>query len=127
MNRRCAARSTWWSRQIDRRFKVEHIHFGGGTPTIMAPETFADLIGLDPASFFVAPSAEIAVEIDPRTLSRPMIEALALGGVNRASLGVQSFDPVVQRAINRVQSFEADGRGDRQACGGPASPASIST
>ena len=35
-----------------------------------------------------------------------MIEALAFGGVNRASLGVQSFDPAVQRAINRVQSFE---------------------
>src|SRR5262245_17097499 len=93
-------------RQLDRRMKVEHIHFGGGTPTIMAPESFADLIGLIRHSFFVAPSAEVAIEIDPRTLSAPMIEALALGGVNRASLGVQSFDADVQRAINRVQSFE---------------------
>src|SRR5689334_24129157 len=91
--------------QIGRRMKVEHIHFGGGTPTIMAPESFADLIGLIRHSFFVTPSAEVAVEIDPRTLSSRMIEALALGGVNRASLGVQSFDPKVQRAINRVQSF----------------------
>ncbi len=49
---------------------------------------------------------EIAIEIDPRTLTGPMIDALAYGGVNRASLGVQSFDPVVQRAINRVQSFD---------------------
>jgi oxygen-independent coproporphyrinogen-3 oxidase len=93
-------------RQLDRRMKVEHIHFGGGTPTIMAPESFADLIGLIRHSFFVVPSAEVAVEIDPRTLSAHMIEALALGGVNRASLGVQSFDADVQRAINRVQSFE---------------------
>jgi oxygen-independent coproporphyrinogen-3 oxidase len=93
-------------RQIDRRIRVEHIHFGGGTPTIMAPEAFADLIGLLRHCFFVAPSAEVAVEIDPRTLSSRMIEALALGGVNRASLGVQSFDPKVQHAINRVQSFE---------------------
>jgi oxygen-independent coproporphyrinogen III oxidase len=92
-------------RRIDRRMKVEHIHFGGGTPAIMAPESFADLIGLIRHCFFVAPSAEVAIEIDPRTLSSRMIEALALGGVNRASLGVQSFDPKVQHAINRIQSF----------------------
>jgi oxygen-independent coproporphyrinogen-3 oxidase len=95
------------SRQIGRRIKVDHIHFGGGTPTIMAPESFADLIGAIRHCFFVVPSAEVAVEIDPRTLTYPMIDALALGGVNRASLGVQSFDPVVQRAINRMQSFDA--------------------
>jgi oxygen-independent coproporphyrinogen-3 oxidase len=93
------------SRQADRRIQVDHIHFGGGTPTIMAPELFTDLIGSIRHSFFVLPSAEIAVEIDPRTLTRQMIDALAYGGVNRASLGVQSFDPVVQRAINRVQGF----------------------
>ena len=95
------------SQQIGRRLEVDHVHFGGGTPTIMAPETFADLIGSIRHSFFIRPSAELAVEIDPRNLSRHMIEALAVGGVNRASLGVQSFDPAVQRAINRVQSFEA--------------------
>ena len=95
------------SRQTDRRLEVDHVHFGGGTPTIMAPETFADLIGSIRHSFFIRPSAEIAVEIDPRELTPQMIEALADGGVNRASLGVQSFDPVIQRAINRVQSFDA--------------------
>jgi oxygen-independent coproporphyrinogen-3 oxidase len=93
------------TRQIGRRLPVGHIHFGGGTPTIMAPESFTDLVGSLRQSFFVLPTAEIAIEIDPRTLTLPMIEALALGGVNRASLGVQSFDPVVQNAINRVQSF----------------------
>jgi oxygen-independent coproporphyrinogen III oxidase len=94
------------SKAIGRRIKVDHIHFGGGTPTIMAPELFVDLIGSIRHSFFVVPTAEIAIEIDPRTLSPGMIDALAYGGVNRASLGVQSFDPKVQRAINRVQSFE---------------------
>ena len=94
------------SRQLERRIEVNHIHFGGGTPTIMPPETFTDLIGLIRRSFFVLPSAGVAIEIDPRTLTDEMIGALAYGGVNRASLGVQSFDPVVQRAINRVQSFE---------------------
>jgi oxygen-independent coproporphyrinogen-3 oxidase len=94
------------SRQIEGRIKVEHVHFGGGTPTIMAPESFTDLIGSIRHSFFVTPSAEVAVEIDPRTLTGAMIKALALAGVNRASLGVQSFDLRVQRAINRLQSFE---------------------
>ena len=94
------------SRRIERRMKVDHIHFGGGTPTIMAPELFVDLIGAIRHAFFVLPTAEIAVEIDPRTLTSQMVDALGLAGVNRASLGVQSFDPVVQRAINRVQSFE---------------------
>lgn len=94
------------ARQLDRRVQVGHIHFGGGTPTIMAPEMFTDLIGSIRQAFFVVPAAEVAVEIDPRTLTGQMIDALAYGGVNRASLGVQSFDPVVQRAINRVQSFD---------------------
>jgi oxygen-independent coproporphyrinogen-3 oxidase len=92
--------------RIGRRIKVEHIHFGGGTPTIMAPEAFTDLMAAIRQAFFVLPSAEIAVEIDPRTLTAEMIDALALAGVNRASLGVQSFDRRVQLAINRVQSFE---------------------
>jgi len=91
---------------IGRRIKVEHIHFGGGTPTIMAPEALVELMAAMRRAFFVLPAAEIAVEIDPRTLTADMVEAMRLSGVNRASLGVQSFDPVVQRAINRVQSFE---------------------
>jgi oxygen-independent coproporphyrinogen-3 oxidase len=92
--------------QIGRRLQVGHVHFGGGTPTIMAPESFIDLVASLRQSFFLLPSAEIAIEIDPRTLTGQMIDALALSGVNRASLGVQSFDVVVQKAINRVQSFE---------------------
>lgn len=91
---------------VGHRLPISHIHFGGGTPTIMTPETFADLMGALRYSYFVLPDAEIAVEIDPRTLTEPMAEALDYCGVNRASLGVQSFDPVVQRAINRLQSFE---------------------
>lgn len=91
---------------IGQRLPISHVHFGGGTPTVMTPETFADLVGALRYSFFLLPDAEIAVEIDPRTLTEPMSEALGFCGVNRASLGVQSFDPAVQRAINRVQSFE---------------------
>ncbi|MCP1835204.1 oxygen-independent coproporphyrinogen-3 oxidase [Bradyrhizobium sp. USDA 4532] len=91
---------------VGQRQPISHIHFGGGTPTILTPEAFADLVGSLRYSFAVLPDAEIAVEIDPRMLSNPMAEALGYSGVNRASLGVQSFDPVVQQAINRSQSFE---------------------
>jgi oxygen-independent coproporphyrinogen-3 oxidase len=94
------------SEQVDRPIRIDHIHFGGGTPTIMMPELFAGLVDAIRHSFFVPSEAGVAVEIDPRTLTGEMIGALACGGINRASLGVQSFDPIVQRAINRVQSFE---------------------
>lgn len=85
---------------------IHHIHFGGGTPTIMTPAQFEDLTEHLRQRFVVLPDTEIAVEIDPRTLTSAMIMALGKSGVTRASLGIQSFDPIVQRAINRVQSFE---------------------
>ena len=91
---------------LDRELPIHHVHFGGGTPTILAPEHFLDLIELLHQRFEFSPDAEIAIEIDPRTLTQDMVAALARAGVRRASLGVQSFDPVVQRAVNRVQSFE---------------------
>lgn len=85
---------------------VTHIHFGGGTPTLMKPDQFLALMADVRRCFGVAEKAEIAIEIDPRTLTAEMCDALAAGGVTRASLGVQSFDSRVQAAINRVQSFE---------------------
>ncbi|GAU83201.1 oxygen-independent coproporphyrinogen III oxidase [Bosea sp. BIWAKO-01] len=86
--------------------QVQHVHFGGGTPTIVTPEEFFGLVALLRQRFAIDPHAEIAVEIDPRRLTKAMTEALAASGVNRASLGIQSFDPVVQKAINRIQSVE---------------------
>lgn len=88
------------------RLAARHIHFGGGTPTLMQPRQFIELMAHLRSRFAIADDAEVAIEIDPRTLEPEMIAALAIGGVTRASLGVQSFDPVVQKAINRVQSFE---------------------
>lgn len=92
------------SRTVGGRPKIRHVHFGGGTPTIMQPEEFRDLVGLMRARFAFTAGMEIAVEIDPRTLTPEMAAALGDAGVTRASLGVQSFDPVVQKAINRIQS-----------------------
>lgn len=91
---------------IGHRLPLSHIAFGGGTPTIMSAASFVDLMNALRVSYAVLPDAEIAVEIDPRTLTADMTGALGQCGVNRVSLGVQSFDPAVQRAINRVQSFE---------------------
>jgi oxygen-independent coproporphyrinogen-3 oxidase len=85
---------------------IRHLHFGGGTPTIMEPEAFLDLLSLFKNRFRFAAGVEVAVEVDPRTLTGAMISGLGQAGVTRASLGVQSFDPVVQAAVNRVQSFE---------------------
>ncbi|MGV1793535.1 oxygen-independent coproporphyrinogen III oxidase [Rhizobium sp. A37_96] len=91
---------------LQKRQKVRHIHFGGGTPTIMKPQEFIDLVALLRRCFEIGAAAEIAVEIDPRTLTDAMTEALGDAGVTRASLGVQSFDPRVQEAINRIQTAE---------------------
>ncbi len=89
-----------------RQLRVGNVHFGGGTPTIMEAAEFLDLMAFLQQNFDFSPAAEVAVEIDPRTLKAEMIAALGQAGVNRASLGVQSFDPVVQKAINRIQTVE---------------------
>lgn len=94
------------SEAIGRRQKVSSIHFGGGTPTIMKPEEFCDLKQSLDRAFHLDQVAELAVEIDPRTLTPDMTEALGAAGLTRASLGVQSFDPKVQKAINRIQTIE---------------------
>ncbi len=85
----------------------------------MAPALFHDLMALLHDTFDFGGSAELAIEIDPRTLSREMVDVLAAGGINRASLGVQSLDATVQKAINRVQSYRqtADAVGWLRAAG----------
>ena len=88
------------------RMPVAHIHFGGGTPTLLSPDLFLCIMERLNARFDVAPDAEIAVEGDPRTLTQPLVDALAAGGVTRVSLGVQELSPRVQTAINRVQPLE---------------------
>ena len=92
------------TRLIPRRQRVQHVHFGGGTPTILQPNTLVELVRLLRQSFDLAADAEVAIEIDPRTLDKDTASALAGCGVNRASLGIQSFDPLVQQSINRTQT-----------------------
>lgn len=91
---------------IGKKSTVSHVHWGGGTPTMLGAEDFLRLSRRLDKRFTVLPNAEIAVEIDPRTLDRSKAAALARAGVNRASLGVQELTPKVQEAINRVQPLD---------------------
>jgi oxygen-independent coproporphyrinogen-3 oxidase len=91
----------------ERRMPVSHIHWGGGTPHALPPERLVQIMARLRKRFAVTADADVAVEMDPRTADPAAIAALAEMGVTRASLGVQDFDPVVQRAVNRVQSWEA--------------------
>jgi oxygen-independent coproporphyrinogen-3 oxidase len=95
---------------IGRRQVATHIHWGGGTPTALAPDDFLAIMRKTRETFAVASTAEIAVEIDPRHLSTQHLEAFGEAGINRASLGVQDLDPIVQQAIGRIQSFEQTSR-----------------
>jgi oxygen-independent coproporphyrinogen-3 oxidase len=86
--------------------RVAHIHWGGGTPTIVGPEIFRSVMAMLHERFDIEQDAEIAVEVDPRRLDQEMASSLGHAGVTRASLGVQSFDPIVQNAVARVQSLD---------------------
>ncbi|MBI5165561.1 MAG: oxygen-independent coproporphyrinogen III oxidase [Magnetospirillum sp.] len=94
------------ARHLPARMTARHIHFGGGSPTILSAEDFVRTIALLRESFAVKPEAEIAVELDPRTADEGYVEAMATAGVTRASIGVQDFDAKVQEAINRIQPYE---------------------
>lgn len=89
---------------------VRHIHWGGGTPSLLPRRSLIDLAGLMRVHFDLAADLEHAIELDPRLVSAQLAETLALIGVNRASLGVQDFDPDVQKAIGRVQPYETVAR-----------------
>ena len=91
--------------ELTGRRRVAHSHWGGGTPTIVGPEIFASVMATLRQRFEVEPDAEVAVEIDPRRLEPAMAAALGAAGMTRASLGVQTFDPAVQKAVARVQSL----------------------
>jgi len=85
--------------------QVKHIHFGGGSPTVVSAQDFLEFMGKVKDQFSISPTAEIAIEMDPRTLQPEKIHAYKQAGVNRASLGVQDFDESVQNAINRIQPY----------------------
>jgi oxygen-independent coproporphyrinogen-3 oxidase len=86
--------------------KVLQLHWGGGTPTFLDPRQMRELMGAIQAHFQLLPAGEYSIEIDPRAANEDTVALLAELGFNRASLGAQDFDPVVQKAVNRIQSEE---------------------
>ncbi len=86
--------------------RLSRLHWGGGTPTLLQP----DMIRLLTDTIFDAvpmgDGAEFSVEIDPDEIDGPRLDALVASGMNRASIGVQDFDPDIQKAIGRIQSYE---------------------
>ena len=94
---------------VDAGSPITQLHWGGGTPTFLTAEEMKLLTRVVHDHFAFAPDAECSIEIDPRKVDAETVPLLAELGFNRMSLGVQDFDPDVQRAVNRVQS-EAETR-----------------
>ena len=86
--------------------QVVQLHLGGGTPTFLSADELHELMQMLRKYFDFAPDAELAIEIDPRTVDDNMMAMLADLGFNRTSLGVQDFNPAVQQAVNRIQPYE---------------------
>ncbi len=88
--------------------QVEQLHFGGGTPTYLSNEQLSELMDVIAENFNLHEDdlGEYSIEIDPRSVDEHTIHLLRLLGFNRISFGVQDFDPDVQKAVNRIQSFE---------------------
>jgi oxygen-independent coproporphyrinogen-3 oxidase len=91
---------------VDRSREAVQFHWGGGTPTYLAPEQMADLYRFTAERFAFAGDAEIGLEVDPRVTTPEHVATAAELGFNRVSMGVQDFNPEVQKAVNRVQSYE---------------------
>jgi len=85
---------------------VSQLHLGGGSPTFLSDAELQRLMDTLRSSFRLMPGAEIAIEVDPRTVDEGRLAHLAKIGFNRLSFGVQDFDPDVQQAVHRVQSRE---------------------
>ncbi|HKV23955.1 MAG TPA: oxygen-independent coproporphyrinogen III oxidase [Candidatus Acidoferrum sp.] len=97
------------SRNVSRNRPVIQFHWGGGTPTYLTPPQIEDLFGFTRDHFTFAPDAEIGIEVDPRVTSRAHLETLRKLGFNRLSMGIQDFDPLVQKTIHRIQPFDLTG------------------
>lgn len=91
---------------VNPRRKAVQLHWGGGSPTFLSPDEIRRLGDIIHRHFNFSDGLEAGVEIDPRRLTRDHIAALREIGFNRASLGVQDFDPVVQEAVHRMQPRE---------------------
>lgn len=86
--------------------RLSRLHWGGGTPTMMPASAMSDLAGEIFETVPLDANGEFSVEIDPNEIDGARLDALAATGMNRASIGVQDFDPEIQKTIGRDQSYE---------------------
>jgi oxygen-independent coproporphyrinogen-3 oxidase len=93
---------------FDRDREVIQLHLGGGTPNFLSPAQLGDLVDTLRSHFRFSGSSQrdLSIELDPRYTNAQDVLALGRIGFNRASFGVQDFDPAVQHAVNRIQSVE---------------------
>lgn len=94
------------SRTVSSPLHVTHVHFGGGSPTLLTGDELQRTMDALRANFNVSDTAEVALEMDPRTASEDYAKAMAKAGFTRASIGVQDMEEVVQKAINRHQPMK---------------------
>ncbi len=86
--------------------EVVQLHFGGGTPTFLTNDELRQLMASIRENFTLIPNGEYSIEVDPRKVDAETVALLGELGFNRMSIGVQDFDPAVQKAVNRIQSIE---------------------
>lgn len=84
---------------------LRHLHWGGGTPTLLSPDLITGLAEAVNARLPLAAGAQFSVEIDPCEVDDARLDALVAAGMNRASIGVQDFDPAIQARIGREQGY----------------------
>jgi oxygen-independent coproporphyrinogen-3 oxidase len=93
------------ARHLPKGVHLSRLHWGGGTPTLLSAELIQDLAEAILEVAPLAEGAEFSVEIDPNEIDAARLDALTAAGMNRASIGVQDFDPEIQRAIGREQGY----------------------
>jgi oxygen-independent coproporphyrinogen-3 oxidase len=82
------------------------LHLGGGTPTFLSHDELRQLMAAIRRHFRLLPHGEYSIEVDPRKVDDATVQLLGELGFNRMSVGIQDFDPAVQKAVNRIQSLE---------------------
>nr|WP_319947177.1 oxygen-independent coproporphyrinogen III oxidase [uncultured Shimia sp.] len=92
--------------QLPDGITLSRLHWGGGTPTLLEPAMMEDLVGAIFAVAPMAPEGEFSVEIDPNEIDDTRLTVLSRAGMNRASIGVQDFDPDIQETIGRIQGYD---------------------
>ncbi|MCR4337587.1 MAG: oxygen-independent coproporphyrinogen III oxidase, partial [Candidatus Omnitrophica bacterium] len=94
------------SQHLTRRKTIRQLHWGGGTPSFLTEDQMVRLMHEIEKHFHVDRSGEVAVEVDPRRVTKKKVQTLRELGFNRISIGVQDFDSRVQKEVNRIQPFE---------------------